>query len=81
MNIQERLYKGSHQQHSVTQLCCHTAPDGILHKNLKFRQFTYTAALFTATVLLLLIELTEQNKMNSAAAFHCTDRQCKVESV
>ena len=43
---------------------CHTAvtshvPDGILHKNLKFRQFTYTAALFTAKVLLLLMELTE----------------------
>jgi len=26
---------------------------------LKFRQFTHTAALFTATVLLLLMELTE----------------------
>jgi len=43
---------------------CHTGvtshvPDGILHKNLKFRQFTYTAALFTATMLLLLVELTE----------------------
>ena len=55
MNIQENFYKCSHQQHSVTQLWRHTA-----HKNLKFRQFTYTAALFTATVLLLLMELTEQ---------------------
>ena len=25
------------------------------------------------------VELTEQNKMYSAAAFHCTDRQCIVE--
>jgi len=41
--------------------------------NLKFRQFTYTAALFTATVLLLLMELTEQNKLFSAETFHCTD--------
>ena len=41
------------------QLWRHTVPDGVLHKNLKFRQFTYTAALFTATVLLLLMELTE----------------------
>jgi len=80
MDIQEQLYKGSHQQHSVTQLWRHTVPDGILNKNLKFRQFTYTAALFTATVLLFLMELTEQNEMYSAAAFHCNDRQCTVES-
>jgi hypothetical protein len=53
------ILHGSHQQHSVTQLWRHTVPDDILHKNLKFRQFTYTAALFTATVLLLLMELTE----------------------
>jgi len=31
----------------------------MVNKNLKFRQLTYTAALFTATVLLLLLELTE----------------------
>jgi len=60
MNIQEHSYKDSHQQHSVTQLWRHTATNGILHKNLKYRDFTYTAALFTATVLLLLMELTEQ---------------------
>jgi len=56
MNIQEQLYKGSHQQHTVTQLWRHNVPDGILHMNLKFRQFTYTAALL---LLLLLMELTE----------------------
>ena len=59
MNIQEQFYKGSYQQHSVTQLCPHTVPDGILHKTLKFQQFNYKAALFAATVLLLLMELTE----------------------
>jgi len=42
-----------------SQLWRHTIQDGILHKNLKFHQFTYTAALFTATVLLLLLKLTE----------------------
>ena len=55
MNIQEQFHKDSHQQHSVTQLRHHTA-----HMNLKFLQFTYTAALYTATVLLLLMELREQ---------------------
>ena len=50
--------KISHQQHSVTKLWRHTVADGILHDTLKFRQFTYTDALFTATVLLLLMELT-----------------------
>jgi len=40
----------------------------ILHKNLKFRQFTYTAPLFTATVLLLLMELTEHRTK-------CTEQQ------
>ena len=76
MNIQEQFHKDSNQQHSVTQLRHNTA-----HMNLKFRQFTYTTALFTATVLLLLMELREQNKMYSAAAFHCTDRQCTVDTV
>jgi len=27
------------------------------------------------------VELTEQNKLYSAAAFHCTDRQCTVDTV
>jgi len=55
----ETIRHGSNQKNSFTQLWRHTVPDGILHKNLKFRQFTYTAALFTATVLLLLMEQTE----------------------
>jgi len=54
-----KIVERNHQQHSVTQLWRHTVPDGVLHKNLKFLQFTYTAALFTATVLLLVMELTE----------------------
>ena len=62
------ILKRSHHQHSVTHLWLHTVPDDILHKKLKFRQFTYTAALFTATVLLLLMELTEHRTK-------CTVRQ------
>jgi len=53
------ILKRSHHQHSVLHLWRHNAPDRILHKKLKFCQFAYTAALFTATVLLLLMELTE----------------------
>ena len=62
----------------AAQLWRHTVPDGILHKNLKFRQFSYTAALFTVTAS----DGTDRtrNKMYSAAAFHCTDRQCAVDS-
>ena len=62
---------------------CHTAvtshrTDFILHNTLKFRQFTYTAALFTVTAS----DGTDrtQNKIYSTAAFHFTDRQCTVES-
>ena len=48
----------------------------IFATNLKFRQFTYKAALFTTS------DGTDrtQNNMYSTAAFHCTDRQCTVES-
>jgi len=61
------IVHGSQQQHSVTQLWRHTVPDGILHKNLKFRQFTYTAALFTVTAS----DGTDRtlNKLYSAAAY------------
>jgi hypothetical protein len=56
----------------------HNVPDGILNKNLKFRQFTYTTALFTVTAS----DGTDrtQNKMHSAAAFNFSDRQCTLES-
>jgi hypothetical protein len=44
---------------TVLQAWRHTVQYRILHENLKFWMFTYTATLFTATVLLLLMELTE----------------------
>jgi hypothetical protein len=72
------ILQGSHQQHSVTQLWRHTVSDGILRKNLKFRQFTYTAVLFSVTASNGNDRI--QNKMYSAAAFQFTDRQCTVKS-
>jgi hypothetical protein len=54
----------SQQQHSVTQLWRHTVQDGILHKNLKFRQFTYTTAQFTATVFVTASDGTDRTEQN-----------------
>jgi hypothetical protein len=57
-------YSGTILQRQSQAAHCHTTVTShrtrrILHKNLIFRHFTYTAPAFMATVLPLLMELTE----------------------